>query len=100
LARRRVKGCTPITLIGDEKMPECPPSFAGVYSSFIRRMQRGFSKLLIFLALPREAHDFNICNVLAIGLGKLSGIDMQDVSAAFPKLFVAVRRDALADLIG
>jgi hypothetical protein len=58
------------------------------------------SELLKRLALPREAHDFNICNVLAGGLGKLSGIDLQDVSAAAPKLFAAVRRDALGGLIG
>jgi hypothetical protein len=51
------------------------------------------------LALPREAHDFNIRNVLAGGLGKLSGIDMQDVSTAIPKLFAAVRRD-VGGLIG
>jgi hypothetical protein len=48
------------------------------------------------LALPREAHDFNICNVLASGLGKLSGIDMQDVSTAAPKLSAVGRLGALA----
>jgi hypothetical protein len=59
-----------------------------------------YAKLLKSLALPREAHHFNSCNVLAGCLGKYPGIDMQDVSTAAPKLFAAVRLDALARLIG